>query len=58
MSVRDPIKEIFDEYQEKIASLKKERDMAIENFREVLRLKKIEDIKSGLKINEVAKSKK
>ena len=52
MSTRDPIKEIIDEFEYKISFYKKEREEAIHHFKNVLHIKKIEDIKENLKSNE------
>ncbi len=49
MSAKDPIKEIIDEFEEKISLYKKERDEAIANFKNAVHTKKIEDIKMNLK---------
>ena len=58
MSVKDPIKEIIDEYEDKISLLKKDREEAIRNFKNVVHEKKINDLKSNLKSNAFAQSKK
>ncbi len=52
MTIKDPIKEIMDEFENKISLYKKEREHAIDNFKSVLQQKKIEDIKADLKSNE------
>lgn len=57
MAIKDPIKEIIDEFEDKISLLKKEREEALENFKKVVHTKKIEDVKSNLK-NAVPKHKK
>ena len=51
MTIKDPIKEIIDEFQNKIALLKNEREEALSNFKNIVHLKKVEDIKSDLKSN-------
>ena len=52
MAIKDPIKEIIDEFEYKISFYKKEREVAIHHFKDVLQQKKIDDIKANLKSNE------
>jgi hypothetical protein len=49
MSIKDPIKEIIDEFDDRISLYKKEREDALDNFKKVINVKKIEDVKSSLK---------
>ena len=58
MAIKDPIKEIVDDFENKIFLLKKEREESLINFRGVIKQKKIEDIKSDLKSNDVTNCKK
>ena len=58
MAITDPIKEIVDDFENKIFLLKKEREESLINFKGVIKQKKIEDIKSDLKTNAVSKLKK
>lgn len=56
MSVRDHIKEIMQEYEEKIAKLKKDRERVIYLYKEALRKGRIKELKSHLHTHEVAQS--
>lgn len=56
--IKDPIKEIFEQFEDKISSFKREREEALLNFKNVVHIKKIEDVKMNLKSNAVTKSKK
>lgn len=58
MSTKDPIKEIMQDYEEKIANLKKDRERVLQLFKEVLRKNQIEKLKFHLNKHEVAESSK
>lgn len=57
MSTKDPIREIIEEYEDKISLFKIERDEAISNFKKVVHTRKIEDIKINLEANTIDQSK-
>ena len=48
MAIKDPIKEIMDEFEDKVSLYKKEREEALLNFKNAIHQRKIEDIKQGL----------
>jgi len=52
MTIKDPIKEIIDKFEEKISSLKKDREKAIRDFKTVINATKIEELKIDLNNNE------
>ncbi len=52
MAIKDPIKEIIDEFEDKVSLYKKEREEALLNFKNVIHQRKIEDIKLDLKVDE------
>ena len=49
MAIKDPIKEIIEEFKDKVSLYKKEREEALSNFKNTVERKKIEDIKEDLK---------
>ena len=58
MAIKDPIKEIIDDYEDKMSFYRKEREEAIANFKHIVHIKKIEDIKMDLKSNALTQDKK
>jgi hypothetical protein len=58
MAIKDPIKEIFEEFNEGILSYRNEREEAIANFKNVVQQKIIEDIKEELKTDVTTGQKK
>jgi hypothetical protein len=57
MATKDPIKEIIDDYEDKISLFKIEREEAIVNFKKVVHTRKIEDIKTNLEANTIEQGK-
>jgi hypothetical protein len=57
VTIKDPIKEIIDEFEDKITLFKIEREEAIANFKKVVHTRKIEDIKINLEANTIDQSK-
>jgi hypothetical protein len=57
MSTIDPIKEIIEDYEDKISLFKIEREEAIANFKKVVHTRKIEDIKINLEANKIEQGK-
>lgn len=51
MAIKDPIREIVEEFEDKIFLFKKERENALANFKKVIHIRKVEDIKTDLKSN-------
>ncbi len=58
MSAKDPIKEIIDEFEDKISLYKKDRQEAVDHFKNILKQKKIDEVKENLKLDVVKQYKK